>query len=418
VFNTLRNAWKIPDLRNKMLFTLLMLVVFRVGTFISVPGMQMDAIKQLVEKGGLLGFFDVVSGGAFKNFSIFTMSITPYINASIIMQLLTIAIPSLEALSKEGEDGRRKIAQYVRYATVVLALVQGIAISYGLRFYLVERNFWTYAIVALSLTAGTAFLMWLGELINDKGIGNGISLLIFAGIVSRIPSGLNKLYTAYLDRTVNVITLLLFAIVAVLIIMAVVYVQEGQRRIPVQYAKRVVGRKMYGGQSTHIPLKVNQAGVIPVIFAMSLISFPTQIASFFPGSSFYGFMTKYFDWGTIGHGILYAILIIGFTYFYTAVTFNPVEVSNNIKKYGGFIPGIRPGKPTSDFIMKSLNRITLVGAIFLALIAIIPIFLLKIVNIPVYFGSTSLLIVVGVALDFVKQVEAHMIMRNYQGFLK
>lgn len=418
MFNTLRNAWKIPDLRKKILFTLSMLLVFRLGTYVSVPGMNLEAIKQLVTSGGLLGFFDVISGGAFNNFSIFTMSITPYINASIIMQLLTIAIPSLEALSKEGEDGRRKIAQYVRYATVVLALVQGIAISYGLRHYLIEANFWTYTVVALSLTAGTAFLMWLGELINEKGIGNGISLLIFVGIVSRIPLGINKLYLAYLDKSVNIFTLIIFLIVAIGIIMAVIYVQEGQRRIPVQYAKRVVGRKMYGGQSTHIPLKVNQAGVIPVIFAMSLLSFPTQIASFFPNSGFYKFMTRFFDWGTIGHGILYALLIIGFTYFYTAVTFNPVEVSNNIKKYGGFIPGLRPGKPTTDFIVRSLNRITLVGAIFLAIIAIVPIFLLKFANIPVYFGSTSLLIVVGVAMDFVKQVEAQMVMRNYQGFLK
>ena len=410
MFNTLRNAWKIPDLRKKILFTLSMLLVFRLGTYVSVPGMNLEAIKQLVTSGGLLGFFDVISGGAFNNFSIFTMSITPYINASIIMQLLTIAIPSLEALSKEGEDGRRKIAQYVRYATVVLALVQGIAISYGLRGYLIDRNIWTYTIVALSLTAGTAFLMWLGELINEKGIGNGISLLIFVGIVSRIPGGINKLYLAYLDKSVNIFTLLIFLIVAIGIIMAVIYVQEGQRRIPVQYAKRVVGRKMYGGQSTHIPLKVNQAGVIPVIFAMSLLSFPTQIASFFPNSGFYKFMTRFFDWGTIGHGLLYAMLIIGFTYFYTAVTFNPVEVSNNIKKYGGFIPGLRPGKPTTDFIVRSLNRITLVGAIFLAIIAIVPIFLLKFANIPVYFGSTS--------LDFVKQVEAQMVMRNYQGFLK
>lgn len=418
MFNTLRNAWKIPDLRNKILFTLSMLLVFRAGTFISVPGMNLEAIKQLVTSGGLLGFFDVISGGAFNNFSIFTMSITPYINASIIMQLLTIAIPSLEALSKEGEDGRRKIAQYVRYATVVLALVQGIAISYGLRGYLLERSFWTYTIVALSLTAGTAFLMWLGELINEKGIGNGISLLIFTGIISGIPGGIGKLYLAYLDKSVNVFTLLIFFVVAIIIIMAVIYIQEGQRRIPVQYAKRVVGRKMYGGQSTHIPLRVNQAGVIPVIFAMSLLSFPTQIASFFPNSGFYRFMTRFFDWGTIGHGLIYALLIIGFTYFYTAVTFNPIEVSNNIKKYGGFIPGLRPGKPTTDFIVRSLNRITLVGAIFLAVIAIVPIFLLKIIDIPVYFGSTSLLIVVGVAMDFVKQVEAQMVMRNYQGFLK
>lgn len=418
MFNTLRNAWKIPDLRNKMLFTLAMLLVFRAGTYVSVPGMDVQAIKQIVTGGGLLGFFDTISGGAFNNFSIFTMSITPYINASIIMQLLTIAIPSLEALSKEGDEGRRKIAQYVRYVTVVLALVQGIAISFGLRTYLLDRSIWTYAIVALSLTAGTAFLMWLGEQINERGIGNGISLLIFAGIVSRIPSGINTLYLQFLDKQINIFTLIIFVIVALLIIMAVIYIQEGQRRIPVQYAKRVVGRKMYGGQSTHIPLKVNQAGVIPVIFAMSLLSFPSQIAAFFPNSGFNSFMTRWLDWGTPLHGILYAVLIVGFTYFYTAVSFNPVEVSNNIKKYGGFIPGIRPGKPTTDFIVKSLNRITLIGAIFLAIIAIVPIFLMKIANIQVYFGSTSLLIVVGVAMDFVKQVEAHMVMRNYQGFLK
>lgn len=418
MFNTLRNAWKIPDLRKKMLFTLGMLVIFRMGTFISVPGMNLEAIRQLISSGGLLGFLDTITGGAFNNFSIFTMSITPYINASIIMQLLTIAIPSLEALSKEGEEGRRNLAQYSRYLTVVLALIQGIAISWGLRTYLIERNFWTYATIALSLTAGTAFLMWLGEQINDKGIGNGISLLIFTGIISRLPGGINKLALAYQDQTLNILTLVLFLAGALALIMATIYIQEGQRRIPVQYAKRVVGRKMYGGQSTHIPLKVNSAGVMPVIFAMSLLSFPTQVASFFPNTGFYNFMIKYMDWGTPLHGVFYALLIIGFTYFYTAVSFNPIEVSNNIKKYGGFIPGIRPGKPTTDFIVKSLNRITMVGALFLALIAIVPIFLLKVINIPVYFGSTSLLIVVGVAMDFVKQVEAQMIMRNYQGFLK
>lgn len=418
MFNTIRNAWKIPDLRQKMLFTLGMLIIYRLGSFIPVPGMDTDALAKLIESGGLLGFFDIISGGAFKNFAVFAMNITPYINATIIMQLLTIAIPSLEALAKEGEEGRRKIAQYTRYGTVVLALIQATALAYGLRGYLLSQDIASIALVALSLTAGTAFLMWLGEQINEKGIGNGISLIIFAGIVSRIPLGIQNLIQLYKAKTTNLFEIVLFLIFAVLIIMGVVLVQEGQRRIPVQYAKRVVGRKMYGGQSTHIPLKVNQAGVIPVIFAMSLIAFPGQIAQFFPNSGVYRFFNTYLNWGSPIHGILYALLIIGFTYFYTAVTFNPVEVSNNIKKYGGFIPGIRPGKPTSDFIAKSLNRITLVGALFLAIIAIVPIFLMNFTGIKVYFGSTSLLIVVGVAMDFIKQIEAQMVMRNYQGFLK
>jgi len=418
VFNTLRNAWKIPDLRQKMLFTLVMLIIFRLGSFIPVPGMNTEALSQLIQSGGLLGFFNTISGGAFDNFAIFAMSITPYINSTIIMQLLTIAIPSLEALAKEGEEGRRKIAQYTRYGTVILALIQALALSYGLRGYLLRTDAASIILVALSLTAGTAFLMWLGEQINEKGIGNGISLLIFAGIVSRVPGGVLKIVELYKVKSTNLIEIAFFLIFAILIIMAVIFIQEGERRIPVQYAKRVVGRRMYGGQSTHIPLKVNQAGVIPVIFAMSLIAFPGQIAQFFPNSAAYRFFNTYLSWGSWIHGILYALLIIGFTYFYTAVTFNPIEVANNIKKYGGFIPGIRPGKPTSDFITKSLNRITLVGAFFLAVVAIVPIFLMNFTGIKVFFGSTSLLIVVGVAMDFVKQVEAQMVMRNYQGFLK
>ena len=401
-----------------MLFTFAMLVVFRLGSFIPVPGMDTKALSQLIQGGGLLGFFNTLSGGALDNFAIFAMSITPYINSSIIMQLLTIAIPSLEALAKEGEEGRRKIAQYTRYGTVILALIQAVALSYGLRGYLLKKDTASIILVALSLTAGTAFLMWLGEQINEKGIGNGISLLIFAGIISRVPGGALKIYELYKVKSTSLIEIAFFLIFAILIIMAVIFIQEGERRIPVQYAKRVVGRRMYGGQSTHIPLKVNQAGVIPVIFAMSLIAFPGQIAQFFPNSAAYRFFNTYLSWGSWIHGILYALLIIGFTYFYTAVTFNPIEVANNIKKYGGFIPGIRPGKPTSDFITKSLNRITLVGAFFLAAIAVIPIFLMNFTGIKISFGSTSLLIVVGVAMDFVKQVEAQMVMRNYQGFLK
>lgn len=401
-----------------MLFTLAMLIVFRLGSFIPVPGMDTKALSQLIQGGGLLGFFNTLSGGAFDNFAIFAMSISPYINSTIIMQLLTIAIPSLEALAKEGEEGRKKIAQYTRYGTVILALIQALALSYGLRGYLLRKDAASIILVALSLTAGTAFLMWLGEQINEKGIGNGISLLIFAGIISRVPGGVLKIYELYKVKSTNLIEIFFFLIFAILIIMAVIFIQEGERRIPVQYAKRVVGRRMYGGQSTHIPLKVNQSGVIPVIFAMSLLGFPGTIAQFFPNSAAYRFFNTYLNWGSWIHGVLYALLIIGFTYFYTAVTFNPIEVANNIKKYGGFIPGIRPGKPTSDFITKSLNRITLVGAFFLAIVAIVPIFLMNFTGIKVFFGSTSLLIVVGVAMDFVKQVEAQMVMRNYQGFLK
>lgn len=418
MFNTIKNAWKIPDLRKRMTFTLLMLAIFRLGSFIPVPGMNRAALSQLIESGGLLGFFDVISGGAFKNFAIFAMNISPYINASIIMNLLTIAIPKLEAIAKEGEEGRRKIAQYTRYGTVILALIQATALSIGLKNYLISRDFISVSLVALSLTAGTAFLMWLGELITEKGVGNGISLIIFAGIVSRIPTGAMSLLNLYKVKTVSIFELVGFVIVAVLIIMAVVLIQEGQRRIPVQYAKRVVGRKMYGGQSSHIPLKINQAGVIPVIFAMSIIEFPKQIVGFFPNSGAYNFFNKYFAWGTGLHGVLYALLIIGFTYFYTAVSFNPIEVANNIKKYGGFIPGIRPGRPTAEFIQRSLSRITLVGAVFLAIIAIIPIFLMAFTNIKIFFGSTSLLIVVSVAMETVQQIESQMVMRNYEGFLK
>lgn len=418
MIQTLRNAWKIPDLKKRILFTAAMLVVFRVGAFIPVPGINIAVIRDIVEKGGLLGFFDVVSGGAFKNFTIFALSITPYITASIIMNLLTIAIPKLEELAKEGEEGRKKIAQYTRYGTVILALVQSIGLSLGMRGALYRSSTINITIVALTLTAGTAFLMWLGEQITEKGIGNGISLLIFAGIVSRLPDGLITIYQYYTVGTTNIVELVLFAIGAVLIIAGVVAIQEGQRRIPVQYAKRVVGRKMYGGQSTHIPIKVNQAGVIPVIFASSLLAFPQTIGAFFPDSGFNTFMQRHFAWGGFSHTLFTTILIIFFTYFYTAVTFNPIEVANNLRKYGGFIPGIRPGKPTTDYISRVLNRITLIGAFFLVVIVVLPVILMRFTGLKVYFGGTALLIVVGVALETMKQIEAQMLMRHYKGFLK
>ncbi|MGQ9557136.1 MAG: preprotein translocase subunit SecY [Desulfurispora sp.] len=419
MLSTLQSAWKVDELRRKLLFTLGMLFIFRLGAHIPVPGVNTQVFADLVASNTLFGFFDVISGGSFKNFSVFAMSITPYINASIIMQLLTVVLPSLERLAKEGEEGRKKITQYTRYLTVVLAFIQAIGTSVALRQALVQPTVWHYLLVALTLTAGTAFLMWLGEQITEKGIGNGISLLIFAGIVSRVPAALYQLVEYLRAGTVNILSVLLLVIIAAVVIAGIVAVQEGQRRIPVQYAKRVVGRRVYGGQSTHIPLKVNQAGVIPVIFASSILLFPEQIARFFPGSKIANWYLAAFGWGTFLHTLIYALLIIGFTYFYTAVIMNPVDIADNIKKYGGFIPGIRPGRPTAEYISRVMSRVTLAGALFLALIAILPNFVLLATRIPnIYFGGTALLIVVGVALDTMKQIESHLLMRSYQGFIK
>jgi preprotein translocase subunit SecY len=424
LLSTLKNAWKIPELRKKILFTFMMLVVYRLGSVIPVPGINIDYVRDIVENAGLLSFFDMFSGGAFGNMTVFALSITPYITASIIMQLLTIAIPSLEEMAKEGEEGRKKIAQYTRYGTVILALIQATGISVGLfRGALIQRDAFSIFVVVITLTAGTAFLMWLGEQITEKGIGNGISLLIFAAIITRLPDGLYRVFMLTRQGEISIIAVILFGIIAVAIIAGVVAMEEGKRKIPVQYAKRVVGRKMYGGQSSHIPLKVNQAGVIPVIFAMSLLAFPQTIAYFFGETSrfalFIGrWMSPNARPGVFIYTALSALLIIFFTYFYTAVTFNPIEVASNMKKYGGFIPGIRPGKPTSDYLTKVLNRITLAGAVFLAAIAVLPTIVFNLSGMPIAFGGTALLIVVGVALETMKQIEAQMLMRHYQGFLK
>ncbi|ABR50530.1 preprotein translocase, SecY subunit [Alkaliphilus metalliredigens QYMF] len=423
MITTLRNAWKIPDLRGKILYTMMMLVIFRLGSVIPVPGIDIEVVRNIVGNAQLFSLLDLFSGGAFGNMTIFALSITPYITASIIMQLLTIAIPALEELSKEGEEGRKKIAQYQRYGTVVLALIQATGISIGLfRQALIQTDAFSIIVVILTLTAGTAFLMWLGEQITEKGIGNGISLLIFAGIVSRVPDSVYRTYVLAQQGEISIISIIAFLAIAVLVIAAVVLITEGVRKIPVQYAKRVVGRKMYGGQSSHIPLKVNQAGVIPVIFAMSLLSFPQIVGSFFPGSGFEGFVNRFLTpstgMGTFIYVMMQAVLIIFFTYFYTAVTFNPAEVATNMKKNGGFIPGIRPGKPTSDYLNRVLTRITLAGACFLATIAVLPIALSQLIGMQTAFGGTALLIVVGVALETMKQVEAQMLMRHYQGFLK
>ncbi|HWI54891.1 MAG TPA: preprotein translocase subunit SecY [Desulfobacteria bacterium] len=422
MLDTFKSSLKAGDLRRKILFTLVMFIVFRIGAHIPVPGINHNAMEALIKGGGsLLGFFDVISGGAFKRFSIFAMSITPYINASIIMQLLTVVIPKLERLSKEGAEGRKVITQYVRYGTVVLGFIQALGMAFTLKAAnaLISPGFGSYLLIAVTLTAGTAFLMWLGEQMTEKGIGNGISLIIFAGIVASLPGALYRIYEAVVAGTTNIFSVIFLVIIAAVVIAAIVAVNEGQRRIPVQYAKRVVGRRVYGGQSTHIPLKVNQAGVIPVIFASSILLFPTTIANFFPQSSVAQWVLNVFRWGGATHTILYAVFIIFFTYFYTAITFNPVDVADNMKKYGGFIPGLRPGRPTAEYLDKILTRVTLSGAVFLALIAILPTFVLLTTKIQnVYFGGTGLLIVVGVALDTMKQIESHLLMRHYQGFMK
>ena len=427
MLKTVAQAWKVPEIRSKMIFTLLMLVVFRIGSNIPVPNINRSVLAEMFTgETGLFDLFDLFSGGSFSNFTIFALSITPYITASIIVQLLTIAFPYFENLAKEGMEGRKKMAQITRYMTVVLALIQAIGLTVGLfRQAVVDKSVFSVIVVVLVLTAGTAFLMWLGEQINDRGIGNGISLLIFGGIVARIPSGVRSISTLYGDGGISLVTIILFVIAAVLVTAGVVLIQEGQRRIPVQYAKRVVGRKMYGGQSTHIPIKVNQAGVIPIIFALSLLQFPLTITYFLSQDN--GFSVWVMKWlspsgnpGVWIYGVLNVILIIFFTYFYTGITFNPNEVANNMKANGGFIPGIRPGKATEDYLNKVMSRVTIVGAIFLALIATLPTIIS--VMVPalkgIHFGGTSLLIAVGVALDTVRQLENQMMMRNYQGFLK
>jgi preprotein translocase subunit SecY len=399
---------------------MLMMLIFRLGAAIPVPGIDASILEKMFTSGeSILGFFNLMSGGSFKNFTIFALGISPYITASIIVNLLQIAIPSLEQLAKEGEEGRKKMIQMTRYGTVVLALIQGFGFSVGIfRTAFTNYGFLSVFVSVLTLTAGTAFLMYLGEKINENGIGNGISLFIFAGIIAGVPGALATLPPKIANGDVNVLTLIIFAVVAVAIVVGVIMILQGQRRIPVQYAKRVVGRKMYGGQSTHIPLKINQAGVIPVIFAISILMFPQTIAQFWPASGFAKFMGTYFDSRGLLWSLTEGVLIVFFTYFYTAVTFNPHDVANNMKNNGGFIPGIRPGKPTADYLTKSLNRLTLVGSLFLAAIAVLPNIILGYTSLNLAFGGTSLLIVVGVCLETMKQIEAQMVMRHYQGFLK
>lgn len=395
-----------------------MFVVFRAGTHIPVPGVNATVIEQLFNNGNLFGLLDLFAGGALSKFSIFAMSITPYINASIILQLLNVVVPTLERWSKEGEEGRKKIGKLTRYGTIVLGFIQALGMAFGLRQAINNPTIPSILLIALTLTAGTAFLMWIGEQITQKGIGNGISLIIFAGIVSRLPDGVFTIYQYLVAGTVSILNVILFAIIATAMIVFVIAISQGIRKVPVQYAKRVVGRKTYGGHSTHLPLKVNQAGVIPVIFASSVLMFPVTIAQFI-NIPWVKTVADWFAWGTPLQTTIYVILIIFFTYFYTAVTMNIPDMAENMKKQGGFIPGLRPGKPTAEYLDRILTRITLSGAVFLALIAVMPNLIVWVTSIQgVYFGGTALLIIVGVALDTMKQVESLVLMRHYEGFMK
>ena len=433
MFQTLSNIFRVEDLRRRILFTLMMLVVFRIGSFIPVPNTNAEALKQLAnDSQGVFGLINAFSGGAFTNFSIFAMGIMPYITASIIVQLLAMdVIPTFARWQKEGEVGRRKLTQFTRYFTIGLALIQSVGLSIGFNralgnTFIVGGGFWDFALIALTLTAGTAFLMWLGEQITDKGIGNRISILIFAGIIASIPTHLSQIYNTLFTNAdaqlfLSIIKVLGILLAVLVIVIGVIYIQQGVRKIVVQYTKRVVGRKMYGGQSTHIPLKVNAAGVIPVIFASSLVLFPWTIARFWSGNPVADWIIANFDYTRFNLGmVLYVILIIGFTYFYSFVQINPMQLADQMKKNGGFIPGIRPGKATQTFLTKVLNRLTLTGSIFLAAVSIVPMLFIAFANMPqsVQIGGTSLLIVVGVALEIMKTVESQLVKRHYKGFIK
>jgi preprotein translocase subunit SecY len=430
VIETLRNAWKIDELRKKILFTLFIVLLYRFGNAIPVPYVDLTKLGSYFDqlKNTVLGLYNVMSGGAFSQATIFALSIQPYINASIIIQLLTIAIPALERLQKEGgEEGSKKIASITRYTTVGIGLLQ------GLGYYALIRNnsllvsgtgIWEAIVVILTFTAGSALIMWLGEQISEFGIGNGISIILFASIVARFPNGAIQLVTNVSTGALSVFGLIGMLLGALAIIVLIVFVTDAERRIPVQYSKRVVGRKMYGGQSTHLPMKVNMTGVLPIIFAQSIASLPATVAAFFPTpaeGSFWNSLLRAIDTTSILYALLYLLLIIFFSYFYSTIQFNPVEIANNLRKNGGFIPGFRPGKPTSEYIQKSLNKITLFGAIYLGIVAVVPIvisvFSETARNSGISLGGTSIIIVIGVALETVRALESQMIMRNYKGFL-
>jgi len=417
----------VPELRKRIIFTLLMLAVYRVGVQIPTPGIDAQALASFFARaqGTLFGMFDMFSGGALKKFSIFALGIMPYISAAIILELLTVAVPHLEALKKEGERGHRKIVQYTRYGTVFISAIQALGIAIGVQAMrspsgmplVLTPGFRFIFIAVVTMVAGTCFLMWLGEQINERGIGNGISLIIFAGIVARMPNAFSNTSRLIKTGELSIFAFVMVAVLAFFVIAFIVYVELGQRRIPVQYPKRVVGRKMYGGQATYLPLKVNTSGVIPPIFASSVIMFPASVAHFI-NHPIAKLVSSYLSPGTLGYTIPYAAMIIFFSFFYTAIIFNPEDVADNLKKHGGFVPGIRPGKPTAGYIDKVLSRLTFVGSLYLSVVCVIPTFLIRYFHVPFYFGGTALLIVVGVALDTMVQMESHMIMRDYEGFMK
>lgn len=414
---------KIPTLRKRILFTAMMLVVFRIGASIPTAGMDTSLIKNQLSQSNVLSLYDMMSGGALSQFTLFALGVTPYITSSIIMQLLAVAIPTLEEMQKSGEDGRKKISEYTRYLSVALALLQSFALVYGMfRGALLSQDLLSVFTIVITLTAGTTFLMWLGEIVTEKGIGNGVSMIIYAGIISRYPISVKQTLELSKTGAINPIQIMVFLVVSIAIIIGVIMVLEGVRKIPVQYAKRVVGKNTYGGQSSHIPLKVNQAGVIPVIFASSVMMLPEMMRFFVRNQGYQNFVQKYLSSngnpGIYIYSIIQFILVFAFSYFYISITFQPDEVADNLKNANGFIPGIRPGKPTEQYISKSLNRLTFVGAIFLSLIAALPTVIYHATAIPVRFGGTSLLIVVGVAIETMRQIKAQSVMRQYQGFLK
>jgi preprotein translocase subunit SecY len=427
VLGSFATIGRIPELKRRIATTLLLLGVYRIGVHIPTPYMNTRALEAYFNaaKGTLLGLFDMFSGGALSHFSVFALGIMPYISSSIILQLLTVVIPTLEKLSKEGEAGRKKITQYTRYGTVILSCIQGFGIAVGLESQhapgdipLVLMSGWGFRLITvLTLTAGTAFIMWLGEQITERGIGNGISLIIFAGIVAGIPNALISTARLVQAGEMSIFVLIVLALMMLAVVAFIIFMERGQRRVPVQYAKRVVGRRVYGGQNTHIPLKINASGVIPPIFASSIIMFPATIANFIK-VPWVQSVSQALSPGHVAYFVLYVGFIIFFCFFYTAIVFNPVDVADNMKKYGGFIPGIRPGRPTAEYLDKVLSRITLGGALYISAVCVLPSLLYAKFNVPFYFGGTALLIVIGVAMDTLAQIEAHMLSRHYEGFLK
>jgi len=424
----LANIAKIPELKRRILFTLLMLAVYRVGCFIPTPGIDAAALINWFQasktRTNILGLFDLFSGGALERMSVFALGIMPYISAAIIMELLKVVIPHLERLYKEGEAGSKKIKQYIRYGTVVIAAIQSLGISFALKGMgeggqsMVYMTGWGFHLLTvITLTSGTAFIMWQGEMITERGIGNGISLIIFAGIVARLPSAILNTFDLIKTKQLNPILMLLLVVLMVVVVGVIVFVERGQRRLQVQYARRVVGRRMFGGQTTHLPLKVNVSGVIPPIFASSLLMFPATIASFVGEGKVKAFLDLFTPAGML-YELLFVLLIIFFCYFYTAVTFNPDDVAENLKKWGGYVPGLRPGKPTAEYIERTLNRLTLGGALYVSAVCVLPTILVARFDVPFYFGGTALLIVVGVAMDTMAQIESHMLTRHYEGFMK